>query len=65
MMSRTELLTHVQHLFSGDGPEEYDIALVRRLSDEFPVSRISDLIFWHKPDLSPEEVVAKVFMTEK
>lgn len=63
-MTRDEILQAVSKLYAGDGVEEEDVALVNRLRQELPHSKISDLIFHDFRGLTPEQVVDEAMQRE-
>ena len=63
-MTRTEMLAAVAKLYAGDGVEGEDIAIVNRLRQELPHSKISDFIFHDFRSLTPEQVVVEAMRRE-
>ena len=63
-LNREDILQAVIKLYAGDGVEEEDIAMVNRLRQELPHSKISDLIFHDFRGLTPEQVVDEAFRRE-
>jgi hypothetical protein len=64
MLTRDEILQSVIKLYAGDGEERDDIALVNRLREQLPHSKISDLIFHDFRGLTPEQVVDEAMRRE-
>lgn len=58
-ISTEELVRIVSRLQAADGTEEELDGLMLILERELPDPEVSNLIFFHIPPLSPEEVVAK------
>ncbi|NGO12206.1 hypothetical protein G5C60_32530 [Streptomyces sp. HC44] len=58
-MSKTgdELIQMVQQLADATLPEDEEDALVEELEKSVPHPRVSDLIYYSDPELTPEEVV--------
>ncbi|WP_206440270.1 bacteriocin immunity protein [Streptomyces scabichelini] len=59
MISKTgdELIQMVQQLADATLPEDEEDALVEELEKSVPHPRVSDLIYYSDPELTPEEVV--------
>jgi hypothetical protein len=64
MLTREEVLQSVIKLYADDGEEGDDIALVNRLREQIPHSKISDLIFHDFRGLTPEQVVDEAMRRE-
>jgi hypothetical protein len=59
--SRAELVALVTRIMSGDYASEADQDEdVRLLEQAVPHPAVTDLMFWKKPELSPDEVVDEV-----
>lgn len=58
------MLQSVIKLYAGDGVEQDDIALVNRLRQQLPHSKISDLIFHDFRGLTPEQVLNEAVRRE-
>ena len=63
-MTRDDIFKTVVKLYAGDGAEADDIALVTRLRQALPHSKISDLIFHDFRGLTPEEIVDEAIRRE-
>jgi hypothetical protein len=63
-LTRDEMLQSVIKLYAGDGVEQDDIALVNRLRQQLPHSKISDLIFHDFRGLTPEQVLNEAVRRE-
>ncbi|MEU3191119.1 bacteriocin immunity protein [Streptomyces sp. NPDC006992] len=57
--SRDELIRIVQKLIAADLPEEEEDHLVEELQSSVFHPRVTDLIYYHYPKLTAEEVVDK------
>lgn len=58
---KVRALNIVKRLQVADGTEEELHELMRELKEISPDPNISDLIFWHRPELSAEEIVGLAF----
>jgi len=56
-MTREELIALVQRIYDGEGNTDIGNYLVDQVDSAIPNGGVSDLIFWPKQPMTPEEVV--------
>jgi len=54
---RRELVHLVRRLRSGETTDEETVELVEELKRRVPDPEVTNLMFWHQPELTDEEVV--------
>jgi hypothetical protein len=57
MSEREELIALVRRIVACEGTEEANDAWLDELQSRVPHPAVTDLIFHHEPELTPEEVV--------
>ncbi len=58
-LSKNELIELVQKIMEVSGTEEEQDQMLILLEQNVPDPEVSNLIYWHTPELSAEEVVDK------
>ncbi|GAA3933498.1 hypothetical protein [Litoribacillus peritrichatus] len=58
-LNKEELIALVQKIMDCTGSEEEQNEDLYLLQNNVPHPEVTDLIFWHRPELSAEEVVEK------
>lgn len=56
-LSRQELIALVTKIVNAEGTEEELDQWLEMVMRQVPHPQVSDLIFWHGPELTPEEIV--------
>ena len=63
-MTRKEMIDIVRRVSNAEGTEEQLDRLMDELETAAPNARISNLIFWTSPELTPEQVVDEAIRRE-
>lgn len=56
-LSRQELIALVTKIVNAEGTEEELDQWLEMVMRQVPHPQVSDLIYWHEPELTPEEIV--------